>query len=718
MRTMRKNSKVFLLALVMFVSLLFAVLGLDSFRAFAQTGTEPTAASFVMTEGASVRIGKADGKNGIRYQATMSVDDYDALKGNESYDVTFGVLVTFDAYAQVKPLNQANVFDEATAVYATADEQGNVPAGKAPIAIMEAEKMSKDEGKNVMYLGGSIVDIKNANLERAYVGTAYVKFVEKATSEASYLFATASDNARSIAQVARAAVDNTTVEPVLGADEKAWLQENYLDVASHTVTFDGNGAEVAPETVSYGGKATLVMPSRADGYAFVEWQLDGVAYDFNTPVTEDITLTAVWRFVEYSKLSIPDLNKVTPAIQETNEADFVHSDDGYGSKVVLTPTEAGGYAQVYYKPATAGSAVRAFVKVVGESTPKFLTNTNLVQYYVTMPMNEWTEIYIPYTNDFGCLLMITEINETVTIYIDGAVEVTAAEYEAADTDKLSNVNVVTDATLSYALQPHAYEMVNGETSKHSLRFDLGATGSCLQLYAKAADKKLSSGMIYVVNNTPNSTATIEVTENPTVPLNTWTRLNTALGITEGLFQLKWTAGSDFTVYFDNLEFADPCLKLTSDDITALDSHYDGTAGSYHWTTASTDAGMHIHMAGKGEGSWSGVYVNKAVDTSVYKYMTFELKMNVYVANAANGTIYLAGKQDSTTFSGASSFVSKGKAIAVHTYDVSTASAQQVELVRIDLAAVAAAGIELSEGFTIYYGSNAINQAVIYKIRLG
>ena len=38
---------------------------------------------------------------------------------------------------------------------------------------------------------------------------------------------------------------------------------------------------------------TLPVPTR-NGYTFVRWELNGVPYDFSTPVTGNITLTAVW----------------------------------------------------------------------------------------------------------------------------------------------------------------------------------------------------------------------------------------------------------------------------------------------------------------------------------------------------------------------------------------------------------------------------------------
>ncbi len=63
-----------------------------------------------------------------------------------------------------------------------------------------------------------------------------------------------------------------------------------------TVSFNSNGGTaVDPQTIEKGGKATRPDNPTMDGYTFVNWYLDGNVYDFNTPVTEDITLHAQWK---------------------------------------------------------------------------------------------------------------------------------------------------------------------------------------------------------------------------------------------------------------------------------------------------------------------------------------------------------------------------------------------------------------------------------------
>lgn len=64
---------------------------------------------------------------------------------------------------------------------------------------------------------------------------------------------------------------------------------------NHTVTFDTDGgAELPSQTVADGETATQPEVPVRDGYVFLGWLLNGKAYDFSTPVTGDITLTASW----------------------------------------------------------------------------------------------------------------------------------------------------------------------------------------------------------------------------------------------------------------------------------------------------------------------------------------------------------------------------------------------------------------------------------------
>lgn len=64
---------------------------------------------------------------------------------------------------------------------------------------------------------------------------------------------------------------------------------------SFQVTFNSDGGSaITTQNITDGEAATEPIDPTKEGYEFVEWQLNGVAYDFATLVTEDITLTATW----------------------------------------------------------------------------------------------------------------------------------------------------------------------------------------------------------------------------------------------------------------------------------------------------------------------------------------------------------------------------------------------------------------------------------------
>ncbi len=66
--------------------------------------------------------------------------------------------------------------------------------------------------------------------------------------------------------------------------------------ASYLVTFDSaGGSAVASQTVKEGDKVTKPEDPTRDGYTFTGWLLSNEAYDFETPVTSDLTLVASWK---------------------------------------------------------------------------------------------------------------------------------------------------------------------------------------------------------------------------------------------------------------------------------------------------------------------------------------------------------------------------------------------------------------------------------------
>ncbi len=86
---------------------------------------------------------------------------------------------------------------------------------------------------------------------------------------------------------------NTKIKEDITLEAK-WSGIGESESDSFTVTLDDKNGNI--KTISIISGETLEMPETPTryGYKFVEWRLNGKPYDFNTPVTGDITLEAVW----------------------------------------------------------------------------------------------------------------------------------------------------------------------------------------------------------------------------------------------------------------------------------------------------------------------------------------------------------------------------------------------------------------------------------------
>lgn len=87
----------------------------------------------------------------------------------------------------------------------------------------------------------------------------------------------------------------------VGGSWQIKTQGRVLVTEVYTVTFDSYGGTPVPpkQEVEYGHTATKPADPTLKGYTFAFWYLgedeqNATAYDFNTPVTENITLTAKW----------------------------------------------------------------------------------------------------------------------------------------------------------------------------------------------------------------------------------------------------------------------------------------------------------------------------------------------------------------------------------------------------------------------------------------
>ena len=88
----------------------------------------------------------------------------------------------------------------------------------------------------------------------------------------------------------------------------------------NTVTFNSiGGSKVASQSVEINKTATKPSNPTRSGYKFIEWQLNGQAYDFSKIVTGDITLVAKWEKVNTVTFDSNGGSKVASQSVETNK---------------------------------------------------------------------------------------------------------------------------------------------------------------------------------------------------------------------------------------------------------------------------------------------------------------------------------------------------------------------------------------------------------------
>jgi len=72
-------------------------------------------------------------------------------------------------------------------------------------------------------------------------------------------------------------------------------KETVIDLEKYTVTFNTNGGStIESVSVDENSKVTKPKDPTKDNYKFIEWQLDGKTFDFDSVVTENIELVAIW----------------------------------------------------------------------------------------------------------------------------------------------------------------------------------------------------------------------------------------------------------------------------------------------------------------------------------------------------------------------------------------------------------------------------------------
>ena len=115
--------------------------------------------------------------------------------------------------------------------------------------------------------------------------------------------------------------DGTSYDFTENVTENISLTANWT-AKSYTVRFDTNGGStVQAQNVAYGGKAQEPAVPTKPGCTFAGWHLNGEAYNFTSPVTEDLTITAQWTVNRYTiSFNTDGGSEVAPITQDYGTA--------------------------------------------------------------------------------------------------------------------------------------------------------------------------------------------------------------------------------------------------------------------------------------------------------------------------------------------------------------------------------------------------------------
>lgn len=290
---MMKTKKIFTAVL----SILFAVCLSFAVLPFASAKADDTALPEVtMKHGASIRLsttGTDGSDSGIKFAFSMSAEDYAALSASDVYtDVKYGVFIAAASYNVTgkEIADETHLVGDNAIYYWQVGETDGEPvynvtpaAGMKRIICAEGDAMATEsDGKAYFY--GSVVNMKDENLRRDYIGVGYVKYT--VNGETHYKFAAADDNVRSVETVARVAY---TADPEL----RDKLVSLYLNKVARDCVVTTAPVAVA-DLVENGEAQALVTAGEADAYSEMRYSLDNKTFSADVPTAALAGEYTVW----------------------------------------------------------------------------------------------------------------------------------------------------------------------------------------------------------------------------------------------------------------------------------------------------------------------------------------------------------------------------------------------------------------------------------------
>ena len=221
------------------------------------------------------------------------------------------------------------------------------------------------------------------------------------------------------------------------------LVAKWRKVSSYTVTFNSNGgSSVSSQTIIDGEKATKPTDPTKNGYVFVEWQLNGKAYNFDSAVTGNITLTAVWK--AKSKYTVTfDSNGGTSVTSQTIT-------EGEKATKPTNPTKS-GYTFVEWQ--LAGKAYDFTKVVTGNITLKAVWKANEVtKYTVTFNSNGGSSVASQTVNEGGKATKPTNPTKSGYTFVEWQLDGKTYNFDSAVTGNITLTAVWKANTKTYTFK--------------------------------------------------------------------------------------------------------------------------------------------------------------------------------------------------------------------------------------------------------------------------
>ena len=556
-----------------------------------------------MLAGASVRIvsveNEASGeKNGLRFTTYMNADEYETLMANDAYsNVKFGVLIAPDTAAYT--LTEESVFGAGAdkkydwATWNETEQKWEYTASSYT-RIMNFETSvlynpNENEAEDNMYFRASIIDLDVSNIATEFQGIGYISYTKDGTTVYDF----AEKEVRSMAYVAQKAIADTSAD-ALPAEQKAWLQANYVDKvanveASYKVEYyaeqqDGSFKVVKEETLTSTIDAEVEIPQISMEYFIFDSAQPNVLtgkvladdslvlkrYYVDADIASSrVVFDGAWGYQNQTITNTSDLEGLNGSVSRRS-VKLVDGDmTGYDSYLVVIPAGYTGYA--------------IDVKLVVD------TQTTLMNDRVTvtnssgasvgiLKVGEWVTLYGTGSDwrivaNYKDLTWGTAPVGSATLYFDNARYFTDAEVDS-DATQITYLTAWGGSTARQLIGTNSNTVgLNGENSARSILFyDRDTSGyNDLQLSIPAGYAAVSMDVKVVLNTTESLNANAKVSmqavgvgvTTETLEVNAWKNVLIADKNASNLLYISFTFNGAFAdgsasgtaeVYFDNIKY--------------------------------------------------------------------------------------------------------------------------------------------------------------------